>query len=221
MFRGARFKKHATFVNRHFLHRTDFRETTFEIAPQFQNCILHQDTTFSDADFPDRQGADYVDAASAYRTLKLAMENVRARDDEARFYAYEQQSLRLKRDTAFSVKFLSWLYEKTADYGRAFMRPVYCLFGTLLIFSLIYLAARSDVLITWAVTWGDVEDVVRFALQQVFHPFGLLRRQALSSGTEVEAVPLWLAIVAALHSVLTLSLFALFLLAIRRRFRLS
>lgn len=217
MFRGAYFNKHATFANRKFLHRTDFRETTFEIAPQFQNCVFHQDTTFSDADFRDRQGADYVDAASAYRTLKLAMEKVRARDDEALFYAYEQQSLRLKKDTAFSVKLISWLYEKTADYGQNFVRPLVWMLGTFLVFFLLYLAALTDALITLT----DIEEVLGFALQQVFHPFGVLRQWPVISGTAVKAVPLWLAFAAAVHSVLTLAFFALFLLAIRRRFRLS
>ena len=93
-FRGARFDKRAVFTSRRFLDSTDFRKATFAIAPEFHNCSLHQSTDFSGAQFMDRKGSEDVDAAMAYLTLKLAMARVRATDEEARFYGYEQQSLR-------------------------------------------------------------------------------------------------------------------------------
>jgi hypothetical protein len=65
----------------------------------------------------------------------------------------------------------------------------------------------------------DGERVLRFALQQVFHPFGAMRDQYIGGATA--PVPLWIALVAALHSLLTFTFLGLFLLALRRRFRLN
>jgi hypothetical protein len=106
-----------TFENREFLHRTSFRNCTFEEAPEFHGCTLHQDTIFpSEEYFTDIESDG---AASAYRTLKLAMENARSRNEEAMFYALEQKSLRNRDDTPRLVKFTSYLYETFPITGRA------------------------------------------------------------------------------------------------------
>lgn len=213
-FKRARFASYANFTNRRFLRGADFRDATFKLAPEFHNAILHQDTRFSGTQFLDQEGTDHVDAASAYRTLKLAMESVRARDEEAMFYAYEQVSLRAKRETPWSVWLFSFLYEQTADYGRSFMRPLFWLVFGFILFLLSYALIGGDDL------WGDFGDLLRFALQQVFQPFWVLRPETKVPGTN-ETVPVLLAFVAVVHSVLTLSFLTLFLLALRRRFRLD
>ena len=214
MFPGAKFAKRAVFSNRRFLQGADFGRATFKLAPEFHNATLHQDTRFFGTKFLDRKGTDDVDAASAYRTLKLAMESVRARDEEAMFYAYEQESLRAKEGTPWSVRLFSLLYEQTADYGRSFMRPLAWLVLGFFLFLLSYALVGGHDL------WGDGGNVLRFALQQVFQPFGAFR-----PGTDMpgpgQTVPVWLAVMAALHSVLTLTFLTLFLLALRRRFRLD
>jgi hypothetical protein len=165
----------------------------------------------------DRKGAEDVDAAMAYRTLKLAMARVRATDEEARFYGYEQQSLRARRDTPRAVKLFSWLYEKTTDYGQSFLRPLVWLACTSVLFSLVYFA----VLVGPITTWADIQSVLRFTLQQVVQPFSAFRSGAVLPGAAAPVVPLGLASLGAMHSLLTLSFLALFLLALRRRFRLN
>jgi uncharacterized protein YjbI with pentapeptide repeats len=216
VFRNANFRGRANFANRRFLGATDFRNATFQLAPEFHNAVLHQNTDFSGARFLDRIGADYVNAAMAYRTLKLAMESVRARDEEARFYGYEQQSLRARKDTPWSVKLFSWLYEKTAFYGQSLVRPLCWLLGLFVAFFLVYLAIMHD---APTITWTDGQEVLRFALQQVFQPFGAFR--ASLGQSDADQVPLGLSVVAAFHSILTFTLLTLFLLALRRRFRLN
>jgi Pentapeptide repeats (9 copies) len=235
-FRRATFGERAVFINRRFLNSTDFRDATFKVAPEFHNGVLHQDTRFSGTRFLDRKGTDEVDAAGAYRTLKLAMERLRARDEEAMFYAYEQQSLRKKEETRRSVKWISKLYEVTADYGRSFMRPFWWFLGTLAFLCLIYfialtdapgreVAACLDARTTGYQTCGEVladaKQAVRFGLQQVFQPFATFRPGTAMEGRATSVVPLWLAFVAAVHSLLTLAFLALFLLAVRRRFKLD
>ena len=212
-FRGATFRGRAHFINRRFLGATDFRNATFHVAPEFHNTVLHQSTDFSGTNFLDRTGTEYVNAAMAYRTLKLAMESVRARDEEARFYGYEQQSLRAKKDTPSSIKVVSWLYEGAADYGQSFALPLSWLFISLFVFTLMY------ALIGGAAMWGDWQGVLRFALQQVFQPFGAFR--TFVGANAAEPVSLGLALLAACHSLLTFAFLALFLLALRRRFRLN
>ena len=215
-FYRSRFGGRAVFINRCFLDTTRFDGVVFEVAPEFHNAVLHQDTSFSGTQFLDKRGARGVDAARAYRTLKLAMESVRARDEEARFYAYEQQSLRNRKDTARSIKLFSWLYEKTANYGQSFLRPLAWLVGTFVAFLLVYFAALTGPTTTWA----DFGAVLRFGLQQVFYPFAAFRLEG-SLAKAVGGVPLWLAFVAAGHSFLTITFLALFLLALRRRYKLD
>jgi hypothetical protein len=68
-------------------------------------------------------------------------------------------------------------------------------------------------------------DVLRFSLRQVFRPFEVFSLRIAAPAEAVHEVlrvaPLPLALLAALHSVLTLSFLALFLLALRRRFKLN
>lgn len=120
-FKNSHFSQGVSFQNRHFSETTDFSGCRFLKAPQFHGARLHQDTNFAGSKFPDTS-SEY--AAPAYRTLKLAMEDVRAREEEANFYALEQKSLRNRQDTAMDVKITSWLYEAFSGYGRNFMLPL-------------------------------------------------------------------------------------------------
>ena len=103
-FEDSVFEDRVSFVNRIFSSSTSFANATFHVAPEFHGCRLHQDTDFSGTLFLDKGDAKRsvicgvaprpVDAARAYRTLKVAMENARNLEDEARFASLEQASLR-------------------------------------------------------------------------------------------------------------------------------
>jgi uncharacterized protein YjbI with pentapeptide repeats len=128
-FYGSSFDSDVTFNNRRFLGSTNFGKCTFIRAPNFHNCDLHQDTVFP----PERffKDTNIEGAVSAYRTLKFAMENVRARREEGMFYALEQKSLRNDPEVSKTAKLFSWLYEKTADYGQSMGRPLAWLGGVI------------------------------------------------------------------------------------------
>ena len=213
-FRGAKFGRRANFNNRRFVHGADFRKAVFAVAPELHEVVLHQDTRFDGTQFRDRKGTDEVDAAMAYRTLKLAMANVRATDEEARFHALEQQSLRLKPDTPRLVRLFSRLYEMTADYGQSLALPIFWLSSVFFIFFLLYAWVGGPVM------WHEAGSIWSFALQQVFQPFAAFRTNAISLILARQS-PLSLACIAAVHSLLTFAFLALFLLALRRRFRLT
>jgi uncharacterized protein YjbI with pentapeptide repeats len=225
-FVGAQFSGEVLFHNRKFLHATDFRRACFECAPKFHGCTLHQDTFFpKQANFRDRGGAE---AALAYRTLKHAMASVHARDEEAKFYVLEQKSLLRDKDTPRSTKFFSVLYWLAADYGQSVLRPLFgalvtsaAFFAIYVAFLLIYLDPTSRFVFPTIDFW----DLLRFSLRQVFRPFEVFSLRVAAPAEAVHEVlrvaPLPLALLAALHSVLTLSFLALFLLALRRRFKLD
>ena len=212
-FQDAEFRGRARFNNRRFLDTTDFRKTVFTVAPEFYNCMLHQDTDFSGADFQDHRGRDRVDAARAYRTLKLAMEQLRNWDEQARFFRHEQRARRLRPDTPRALKAISWLYEKSADYGENPVRPLLWLLAVFLVFSGLYFLALSGPSADAPWQWPELGFTLRFALQQVFLPFRVFIAEP--------PVPLLLGLLGALHSLLNLGLLALFVIALRRKFRLG
>lgn len=203
-FENTKFTKKADFTNRRFLDTTVFRNTFFGMAPEFHNAELHQDTDFTWAKFPDTESEH---AVRAYRTLKLAMGNVRAREEEAMFYALEQESLRKRRDTSWSVKTASLIYKLTADYGRSFVRPLVGLLIVEFVFYYFYNGAR---IIAVDGTAGAAFD---FTIRQMVQPFFVW--------TDTAAGLYWLKFLAGLQSILSFGLITLFILAVRRRFKLS
>jgi Pentapeptide repeats (9 copies) len=72
---------------RRLLKMRKFRSTIFEGAPVFHNCKLYVDTSFDDAIFPAATGN--LDAARAYRTLKIAFSQQQAIKEEQRFFKLE------------------------------------------------------------------------------------------------------------------------------------
>ncbi len=212
-FYDAKFRGRARFSNRRFLDTADFRKTVFAVAPEFHNCVLHQDTDFSGADFQDHRGTDAVDAARAYRTLKLAMEQLRNRDEQARFFRHEQRARRLRTDTPRALKAISWLYEKSADYGESPLRPLLWLLAVFLVFWAAYFLAQGGPSVDASWQWPEPGATLRFALQQVFLPFRVFIAEP--------PVPLLLGLLGALHSLLNLGLLALIVIALRRKFRLG
>ncbi len=205
-FRGVRFLQSVRFINRRFLDKVDFSGTQFlNEAPEFYGCELHQGTQFSAATkFADTSPK----SAAAYRTLKQAMEERRARDEQGLFFALEQKCRRGDPDTPRLVRMGSGLYDFTADYGQSLSRPLLCLFGAFAVFYLIYLGAMTGAIICW----DDAERVLRFTLEQVFRPFRVFGD---------DCVAIHLALFASMHSLLNFALLTLFIVAVRRRFRIA
>ena len=212
------FKGRADFFNRRFLDTARFTKTIFHVAPEFHNAELRQDTDFTGATFEDTSKEH---AARAYRTLKLAMGNIGARNEEAMFYALEQKSLRDSMDKSLRnlmsnkgfVWLLTLLYERTADYGRSVVRPLGWLVGVTVVFWFCYaLAAAAP---------GAAFD---FAMAQLFRPFSVwipLKAAGAPEAAVFATPPLLLKFLATLQSVISLGLLTLFILAVRRRFRLN
>jgi hypothetical protein len=201
-----------TFENRKYLRWTSFSGALFEAAPKFHGCTLHQDTTFPAVEnFKDTESES---AASAYRTLKLAMENIRARQEEAMFYSLEEKSLRNRKDRPWSVDLASYLYETFSDYGRSFGLPLFWMFFLTYFCFLFY---RDVAQIPEAACLKDV-GVFKFTIQQIVRPFEMWRS---SSNLSTKNCGGWIALFATLQSLMNFSFIALFLLALRRRFKMD
>ena len=221
-FEGVEFLDYAIFENRNFRKRTIFKNCTFHKAPHFHGCRFHQDTDFTDARFFDKQGDE---AARAYRTLKLDMENKRARQEQLRFYALEMKSRRNTEKRKF-LKFLSWLYEATSDYGQSIISPFASAFMvfvlSMIVYSIFFLAIpiadfeKTDIVILTS----------RFTLEQIIRPFRALENSPSISEIVKKAQPsnLWrlcLGITTTLQSLLSLVLLLLSALAARWRFKIG
>jgi hypothetical protein len=208
------FDNSVSFNNRGFLQTAVFKGCTFTKAPEFHNCALHQDTDFDGAKFLDKS----PDAARAYRTLKLAMENLRARQEEAMFYALEQRSRRAMKTTPMSVKAASWLYEKTASYGESYIRPLLGVVLTAVFFSLVYGVIAFFLSSPSLTLYESSRFALHFALDQLLRPF---RPMNFNPQTLPAGITMVMRLAATLQSVTSLSFLALFLLALRRRFKMG
>jgi len=219
-FENVVFSGPVSFLNRQFLDTTNFKGCVFNYAPAFHNCALHQGTNFRGTQFLDTTSEG---SAEAYRTLKLAMENVRARQEEAMFYALEQQSLRARKDTPWSTWAVSHLYHLTASYGQSFIRPLGWLLGItvfcfLLYATVVYLSSFSG-----HHPGEDLRGILDFTMEQLVRPFSVWSADGGKAlkGIPKGPLPLVVNVIATFQSIFSLSLLALFLLALRRRFKMG
>ena len=213
-FSDSEFHAQCNFINRCFEGTTLFNNIVFHKAPKFHGGKLHQFTDFNGAKYLDIS----ADAESSYRTLKLFMENIRSPRDQANFFAYEQKCHRKRKDVSVGVKLFSWLYEISSDYGRSLIRPLIAMFTTIILSTLIYAYQGSKTIsFNLPVNWNRILEALIFSIQQSVSPFYVWK---------VNSAPDWyfnslncLKITATIQSLLILSLFAIFLLALRWNFR--
>ncbi len=209
-FSGSTFKDSVLFINRTFLATTNFDDCTFFVAPKFQGCTLHQDTRFP----PGRNFKDHTHtAAPAYRTLKLDMEKIRARQEEAMFNALEQKCQAAAPEMDRMVKCFSYFYELTSNYGQSLGRPIAGMLGVSILFILIHLLMAAGF------SWKTLFSIIGFTIEQSVSPFKVWR---------LTDSPDWLCscfdlvllqIIATAHSLLFLAFFGLFILVLRWRFK--
>lgn len=220
-FSNATFGGDAKFENRQFLKSASFEASTFTKAPIFHSCRLPQGTTFPPrTNFKDVTSKDGV---QAYRTLKLAMETVRARQEESMFYALEQLARRNQPDTPRSEQLISHLYEWTADFGESFVRPL----GWLLLVTELFAFLYASMMTTYFPQGMPGYDgaSLRFAIEQIVLPFGAWTS---SSGTAMgtvfpqpQGLPFSLKLLSTVQSLANVSFLGLTFFAVRRKFKLS
>lgn len=158
-FIGVKFYAEVTFENRIFQKKTLFSDNMFYTAPKFHNCVLHQDTDFIGSSFKDTysEGAEH-----AYRTLKFAMDEKRARREESMFFALEQRSILntpLRRYNFILIDFIRIIIDRIIIWSISskrdlelyenrlpkyvFKHPGFCVYLTEKIISFLYLLASD------------------------------------------------------------------------------
>ena len=165
--KALEFLDEVDFENRKFQRATSFKGCAFRKAPRFHNCLLHQNTDFTDAEFLDTASAG---SAMAYRTLKLDMEEKRARQEQLRFYALEMKSRRHSEKRKF-MKFISWMYGAMSDYGQRIFLPLAWL---VYLFAAIYPLLRSKIQRTADLDAASIPSLAfHFSIKQIVRPFGV------------------------------------------------
>jgi hypothetical protein len=225
-FRKALFNGQAIFENRAFATSSLFDGAIFENLAQFHGCKFHQGMFFHQADFRKTIGGNNTQTAEleqSYRTLKRAMADLHARNEEADFFALEMECRRQRGSVSPFERFAATAYKHLADYGRSIVRPVAWLLPLTVFAFLFY---RDFGAIPGA-TFRDGSEILEFTLEQMFSPFkvwfspseGKVVHKAV--GDLLSQYPPLVKILASLQSLGTIGLLTLFLLALRRRFKMD
>lgn len=235
-FSNAKFFGTCSFENRNFKTNASFNNAIFHDLVEFHGCTFHQGMSFHKTEFHKTQGGYdaegfEIDSETealerSYRTLKLGMETLRARNEEAMFFGLEMECRRNRRDVGLFEHFVAFSYKKLSNYGQSILKPLVWLTGfTALMWCVYYVTGKKTLTdLVLDVISGKVEswEIAKFTIEQMFRPFFVWSKD--SSGIRLDLFgngDLLIPILASLQSLATLSLLALFLLALRRRFKMD
>lgn len=217
VFDNVVFRSQCHFNSAEFLNSTHFRFCTFNKAPEFYNVELYPNTSLYTSKF----SAFHTEADwSAYRQLRhLAIDKMKSPAEEGRFFQYEQRTranLDLKQSGNRFAGAVSKAYDWASEYSQNIVRPLVLIFVVNIAITLAYFGLSGHIVRVEgeAGLAFAANPEIGFMLQNVFAPFSFLSKQTVYSATCWTTVALGIG-----QSLLTLALFALWLLALRRRFR--
>ena len=123
-FSGSRFAGTANFSNSKYEATTFFQNVTFTVAPLFFETTLHEDTDWTDVDWPDKPAdkEDAIQYVRRYDRLALIMSTLKQPDNEHQFF----RPMRAKevRDGWGISTGLSRLYGLLFRYGWGLKRAL-------------------------------------------------------------------------------------------------
>ncbi|WDI32211.1 pentapeptide repeat-containing protein [Hyphococcus flavus] len=157
-FKDATFVQQVNFKNAHFLNAVDFEGTQFQGIANYRYTVFHDlvnfaavefrpSTTLQGAIFKKRVGNNDEEKANmeeTFRTLKRIMHVAQARQDEARFYAYELNARRARWDINFAEKLFLLGFGFASDYGGGLLKPLFIIATSLLFFALAYMRIGAE-----------------------------------------------------------------------------
>lgn len=157
------------------------------------------------------------DAEGKARLLREAFTDASDRDNEAVFYQLEKRCQRFGLPLGFT-RGTSALYDWLSSYGSSYVKPFILFVALQLIAGAAYAGASKN----YELALGADFTVPAFTLAQTVKPFELFGARAHSklflSVVDANETTLW-ALVTFLHGLLSLALLAMFLLALRWRFK--
>jgi Pentapeptide repeats (9 copies) len=236
-FGGCRFGGVADFSGREFrsstyfgAHQEENKRTpvVFEGPPLFHECQLHQDTCFDGAEF---RSPPSPKTARAYRTLKLAMEKLKATQEEQLFFRLEMEAEHPNLPSG--RRWISAVYGWCSAYGFSLLRPLRTLLGIMLAMGIFHgLLANSFANAVNPITNGDIDwnrtlQWFRYVMINTFPVPGFdktqleLRHELFGSGTNHGGFLAVAAILEMLHKVISLGCVFLMGLALRNMFKMK
>ena len=198
----------------------DFRGTRFRGDVSINSLTLSQGLTFSGARF--RGPACSARHEGSYRVIRQLFEKNSDRENEGVFYALEKRCHRMSLPSRSLARPVSALYDWISAYGQSYERAFWWLVGWQIVFAL----SCSLLLERWQFGARVDWQLIAFTFAQVAKPFELFSGRLPEYARElgIEHLPVgwglhgW-ALFGLLHSVISISLLALFVLALRWRFR--
>lgn len=206
-FESAIFNGEVSFEHRRFREETSFRRARFKLAPRFYYAELHPSITFGGIMYFEDVSKD---AVKRYQALRQKCEKLRSRHEEGIFHALEQRARCKSGELPRTDQFFSSMYDTVALYGTSLSRPIIGLFFVWLASTILLALVRSHWYVDFGATinWPLVGSSALSSARNIFAPFYQFRL-SLS----------WVAIVHLVESLLSVPLLAVFLLALRWRFR--
>lgn len=224
-FSNASFFGPCSFENRKFTANASFNDAEFHDLAKFHGCTFHQGMSFHGTKFlktkGDSKDKDELNKQTgrleqAYRTLKLGMETLRARNEEAYFFAKEMECRRQRSDVARFERFAATLYKHLSDYGQAVDLPLLWL---LVLADVAFLAFGVVALVTKI---PEPVPLLAFTFEQMLRPFGAWMKDSIGIKLNLfQQGDLLIPLLASVQSLGTLGFLTLFLLALRRRFKMD
>ena len=214
------FHESVNFDDSDFSSACEFSGASFQgDVPTFNGEKLHDGVDFTGAEF---LSFSMPGDEAGYRFLKRTMETRRDRKEQVRFFAYELRARRSRLRPLSAEWFFSASYGLFADYGQSISRPISTFFVVLLGASAgYYFVSQGEVVVANGGAGWIIQTVFEFAIQQYVRPFAIWASGYSSHIEWVEpnlGVLRWLALV---QSVLGIGALTLFVLAVRRKFRLE
>lgn len=209
-FDGSGFKGTSRFNAVNQLTSLGFIKCSFAVAPTFSAEGLTQNTRFRYASFVPRPEDEH-----AYRIIRIHFSKNQDRDSEGDFYAREKRCQRLGLRPGLT-RATSFLYDVTSEYGQSYVRAFCCFCLLQALCALIYAGLSGRL----ALGGSYDSRVVAFTFAQIAKPFELFSGRPVGSAYDIVGAPrgAW-QFVTAVQSTLSLALLALFLLALRWRFK--
>ena len=130
-FTGSTFKGPADFSNSRYRGKTSFQKVIFTRAPLFFETTLHEDTDWTDVDWPDKpankeeaiQKEDATQYVRRYDRLALVMSTLKQPDNEHRFFRLSMRAKEVRDGWGISTG-LSRLYGLFFCYGWGLKRAL-------------------------------------------------------------------------------------------------
>ena len=242
-FESATFNGYTDFSSATFTGGAHFEKGHFKVLLALFDATFGRDVSVAHAQFnakpvpvPDVSGDE---VANALRNIKKIMSDRHHFTEQGRFHALEQRAMLctnpfdsrnpvkgcrfgklIKICRVFFDKLISTGYWLISDYGVSPARSV-------IAFAVIFALWACLIYPALSVCTSEPYDTARFAFQQILTPFQVLLHTPETikgcdwNNTALIAHPAALRIWACLQSTLHITIFALFLLAIRRRFKMT